>query len=201
MIVPLSPTTERAVPERWYYYLEVPAWAGGDPDKRAVEVVRGTEVEKKMGAFETGLANDLNRALAAHVWANQLGQSHVGMEIELTAVGTKRKPDVIFVSYQTWPRGQRIPPDAWWAVVPDLAVEVISPFDLGHAVIAKVQEYFLAGVRLVWQVWPNVEQVHVYSSPTAVRILTTADELTGDPVIPGFRMPVADLFPPPAPNP
>jgi Uma2 family endonuclease len=82
-----------------------------------------------------------------------------------------------------------------------LAVEVVSPYDLAHAVVAKVQEYFRAGVKVVWQVWPNVEQVHAYSSPTAVRILTRGDELTGAPVIPGFRMALADLFPAPAPNP
>ena len=44
------------------------------------------------------------------------------------------------------------------------------------------------GVQLVWVVYPSVEQVHVYSSPTSVRILTRADELSGDPVVPGFRL-------------
>jgi hypothetical protein len=43
--------------------------------------------------------------------------------------------------------------------------------------------------------------VWVFESPTAVRILTRADELTGDPVVPGFRMPLADLFPLSSPNP
>jgi Uma2 family endonuclease len=63
-------------------------------------------------------------------------------------------------------------------------------------VFDKVREYFAAGVQQVWHVLSNVEQVHVYTSPTAVRILTRADELTGDPVVPGFRLPPADLFPP-----
>ena len=35
----------------------------------------------------------------------------------------------------------------------------------------------------------------VFDSPTTVRVLTRADELTAEPVVPGFRMPAADLFP------
>ena len=56
-------------------------------------------------------------------------------------------------------------------------------------------------LRQVWHVYSNVEQVLVFTSPTAVRVLTRADELAGDPVVPGFRLPVAALFPPSAPAP
>jgi hypothetical protein len=44
-------------------------------------------------------------------------------------------------------------------------------------------------------VLPNVEQVHVYTSPSAVRILTKTEDLTADPLFPGFRVPLAELFP------
>src|SRR4051794_5291991 len=103
MIVPFPKPEHPATPSHWYYYLHRPEWTGGDPDKRVVEWVNGTEVEKKMGAFETGIANLLNRALAPFVWERHLGQSHVNMEIELVTIGAKRRPDVVFISEQTWP--------------------------------------------------------------------------------------------------
>jgi Uma2 family endonuclease len=187
--------------EYWYDYLTRGPWRERLESEKLIEIVNGVEVEKKMGAWEILLANRLHNVLVAHTHAQGLGESYVEMEFELPAVGNVRKPDVAFVSYQTWPRGRWISPGRGWAIAPELAVEVISPYDLAQAVVTKLQEYFLAGVQSVWQVWPNVEQVHVYTSPTAVRILTRADELTGDPVVPGFRVPIADLFPPSAPSP
>jgi len=59
----------------------------------------------------------------------------------------------------------------------------------------KVGEYFAGGVRQVWHIYSHIEQVLVFSSPTTIRVLTRADELTADPVVPGFRMALADLFP------
>jgi len=196
MIVAPNPTGTHA--PGWYAYLGAGPWTGGDPDKPTYEVVNGVRMEKKMGAAETGLANILNDALAQYLRENNLGRSYVGMEIELPVVGSKRKPDVAVVAEQTWPAARPIPPDAWWKVRPALAVEVVSPHELTHATLAKVQEYFAAGVGAVWRVQPHVRQVYCYSSPTAVRILTPADDLTGDPVVPGFRLPLAELFPPAA---
>jgi Uma2 family endonuclease len=58
----------------------------------------------------------------------------------------------------------------------------------------KIAEYFRAGVEGVWVVFPSQEQIHVYESPTSVRILTRADALRGEPVLPHFQLPVAALF-------
>ena len=63
-------------------------------------------------------------------------------------------------------------------------------------VMEKVEEYFRAGIPSVWLILPLQERVYAYTSPTAVRILSRGDDLT-DPVLPGFRLPLADLFPPP----
>ncbi len=58
----------------------------------------------------------------------------------------------------------------------------------------KVEEYFRAGVERVWVVFPGAKKVYVYESPTSVRILTAADTLDGGPVLPGFQLPLANLF-------
>jgi Uma2 family endonuclease len=106
----------------------------------------------------------------------------------------RRRPDVAFVSARRWPLERKIPLTGDWAIIPDLAVEVISPNDLFEAVIAKVGEYFRVGVQQVWLVIPLVQEVYVYESPTSIRLLTISDELEGGQLLSGFRMPVGNLF-------
>ena len=103
----------------------------------------------------------------------------------------ERRPDLAFVSRQRW-----TPPTQTgaWDVVPDLAVEVISPTNRAPEVLEKIHEYFAAGVRLVWVVYCQPRQVYVYRSPTTIQVLTPADTLDGEDVIPGFTLPVAKLF-------
>ena len=79
-------------------------------------------------------------------------------------------------------------------VVPDLAIEVTSPTDRAEDQREKILEYFQAGVRAVWVVYPRLRIVDVYESPTRVQILTEADTLRGDPVLPGFELTLTKLF-------
>src|SRR5262249_22806731 len=79
-------------------------------------------------------------------------------------------------------------------VVPDLVVEVVSPNDLADEVNAKLIEWLDAGAQLVWIVYPLQQTVHAYRADGTVGRFRGADTLTGDPVLPDFRVPVADLF-------
>jgi Uma2 family endonuclease len=79
-------------------------------------------------------------------------------------------------------------------VVPDLAVEVVSPNDEFSDVPAKVREYFDYGVRRVWVIAPEERQVYVYESPTQVHILPVTGTLSDGDLFPGFALPLASLF-------
>ena len=84
--------------------------------------------------------------------------------------------------------------------MPDLAVEVLSPSDHAEDILAKVAEYFRAGVRLVWVVSPVMGLVLVFDGPDRVRMVAPAGTLDGGEVLPEFRLPLDDLFDrPPAP--
>ena len=161
------------------------------------EVVNGERVVKLMGTYENILAGVLFNALCNHANANQLGRATIEVLFDLPGAATDRRPDVGFVSFHRWPRTRRPPRANAWPVVPELAAEVVSPTDDVDEVMEKVEEYFRAGVRVVWLVLPRQERVYVYTSPTDVCILARGDDLTGDPVVPGFRLAVTDLFPPP----
>src|SRR5262249_56044699 len=79
-------------------------------------------------------------------------------------------------------------------VVRNVGVEVMSRSDRGNDILDKVAEYFRIGVECVWVIFISQEQVYIYESPTQLRILTRADELHGEPVLPHFRLPLVTLF-------
>jgi Uma2 family endonuclease len=164
-------------------------------DDRLYEIVNGKRVEKPMGWYESGIAFLLGYYLEHHARTGPFGRVHVEMMFRIDpAASLDRRPDVAFVSYERWPKKRRLPRTNACDVVPDLAVEVVSPTNLAKDVLAKVEEYFRAGVRLVWVVYPDLNQVYVYESPTRVRILHETDELDGGAVLPGFRLKVTALF-------
>jgi Uma2 family endonuclease len=82
----------------------------------------------------------------------------------------------------------------YWQGAPDLAVEVISPNDLYAEVDEKVAEWLEHGTRLVFVVNPRRRTVAVHRSGQPVRILSEADVLDGEAVVPGWSLPVRDLF-------
>jgi Uma2 family endonuclease len=167
------------------------------PDEDVLyEVVDDQVVElAPMGAYEVWIATVLVVRLATFARQHQLGRAMQEMLFDLTrATVRKRRPDVAFVSFDRWPLQRPIPRAEAWEVVPNLAVEVVSRTDSGDYIVDKVAEYFHAGVERVWVVFPSQEQVYIYDSPTSVRILTRTDEVSGDPILPHFRLPLVELF-------
>ena len=162
------------------------------------EVVDGQIVEKPATcAFESEIASILLGFLAPFVRAQRRGRAVSEMLFRIDPVrGLERRPDLAFVSHKRWPLGRSAPMDAAWDVVPDLAVEIISPSNSAYDVEAKLDEYFRAGVRAVWIVFPRSGVVYVHDSRTAVRVCRSeaGDELDGGPVLPGFRLPLTTLF-------
>ena len=173
----------------------VPERNGISADDSLYEIVHGVRVElPPMSFLAIWIANRLNGFLWPFVDKNKLGMAIVEAIFILDVENDlRRRPDVAFVSAQTWPLDRPIPKVGDLPVAPDLAVEVNSPTDVMDKVIDKIIEYFHHGVREVWLILPMQGQVYVYTSPTQVRILTAEDELT-DTIVPGFRLNLAELF-------
>ncbi len=174
----------------------------GTRDEVLFEIIDGREVElPPMSAYASVITAILTGELYVFAATQPLGRPYPEMLFRLPLNGSRnRRPDVAFVTFERWPQDRLLPlRENAWDVVPDLAVEIISPTDLVDELMQKIGEYFQAGVRLVWVVHPPQRLVYVYEALTRVRILTPADELDGGVVLPGFRLPVAKLFPETAP--
>ena len=163
-------------------------------EKRLCELVDGVLVEKSMGYGESTLAGALIAILRSFVIPRNLGivSGEAGM-MRLTP-GLVRIPDVAFASWDRFP-GRRRPTVPIPAIAPDLAVEVLSESNTEAEMARKLHEYFAAGVRLVWLVDPEARTVAVYTAPEQpIQTLTEADTLDGGDVLPGFTLPLRELF-------
>jgi Uma2 family endonuclease len=166
-----------------------------EPDSR-YEIVDGRRVEKpQLGTFHILVAAILDQILGSYVRAKKLGRVAPEMLFRINSVGNRqRRPDVAFVSYERWPKDRKVDFKNGWEVVPDLAIEVISPSNSADTVIGKISEYFKAGVLRVWVIFPVDRLIYVYESPKKTTILDITDELDGGDLIPGFRLSLAELF-------
>lgn len=162
-------------------------------EKRLLELVEGTLVEKVMGFYEARLAAVLIYLLERFLERHNLGVVAGPDGAVRLAPGLVRIPDVAFFSWQQFPNRQR-PAQRVPDLVPDLAVEVLSEGNTEAEMAGKLEEYFRTGTRLVWYVDPEPQTVRVYTSPTECRVLTAADTLTGGDLLPGFRLPIRQWF-------
>ncbi len=108
------------------------------------------------------------------------------------AGNTVRKPDAAFIAAERM-TAEQYEEDGYCQICPDVIVEVNSPNDYASEVIAKIQAWRAAGARLVWEVDPDARLVFAHSDAGVVRF-EEADILTAEPVLPGFAVPVANLF-------
>lgn len=165
-----------------------------DQENRLCELIDGTLVEKTMGYRESEIALLIGYHLLSFVRPRDLG-------IVLGTDGTLRFlqrlvfiPDAAFLSWARLPGGKR-PEEPIPDLVPDLAVEVLSKSNTKREMDRKLGVYFEAGVRLVWFVEPKTRTARVFTEPKASRKVEADGLLDGGDVLPGFALPLAELFP------
>jgi Uma2 family endonuclease len=164
-----------------------------DDDFWRDELVRGVRVrEPRPGGEHARLQARLARHLDAFAEARDLGTVLADAGFVLAEdPATVRGPDVAFVARARLPGGVGT---GYLRVAPDLAVEILSPSNRTSAVQAKVNEYLAAGVRLVWVVDPRTRTITSWRTAAGCRVLGVGDELDGEDVLPGFRLPLTALW-------
>lgn len=159
------------------------------------ELVRGELRRMSPGSFRHGkIIINVTLSLGQHVREQRLGDvfaAETGFKLA-SDPDTVRAPDVAFV------RRERIEAvgdvGGFWPGAPDLAVEVISPHDLYTEVEEKVIEFLNAGTGMMLVVNPRKHTVTVYRAMADISILTEDDTIEGEDVVPGWSLPVRDVF-------
>ena len=164
----------------------------GEP-KRLVELIDGKLVEKPMGLRESFLAAWLATCLTNFIVPRRLGLIAGSDGLVRLRPGRLRLPDVVYYPWTSagFPAAahSRIGPTA-----PALAVEVLSESNTVEEMDRKRVDFFAAGTELFWIVDADERTVAVYRNPTDFVLLGDADILDGGTVLPGFALPLPELF-------
>ncbi|MCC6492097.1 MAG: Uma2 family endonuclease [Pirellulales bacterium] len=162
-------------------------------EDRVCELVDGILVEKPMGFYESVLATVLASLISDYLRSNprgvvsgEAGQLHI-------LPNRMRAPDVAFVSWERLPPAElmrhKVPEAA-----PDLAVEIISEGNTSREMKTKLEEYFRAGVRLIWYIYPRTRTAVLYTAPDQFREIDVQGTLDGADVLPGFAVRLGEFF-------
>jgi Uma2 family endonuclease len=162
-------------------------------NKRLVELVDGTLVEKTMGAYESRVGGVLFRLMDAFAEELDLGLCYPADATLRVLPKQVRLPDVSFVPWSKLPN-RELPAESIAGLVPDLAAEVLSKSNTRREMERKRRDYFTAGVRLVWQIDPDSRTARVYTAAEQYTDIPQDGVLDGADVLPGFKLPLAQLF-------
>ena len=164
-----------------------------DHEDRSCELIDGVLVDKTVGFNESRMTCYLVGLLSQYVVSNNLGVV-TGVDGPMQIMPDHvRIPDGAFTSWDRFPERMRTI-DPVPELVPDLAVEVLSPANTQDEMCLKRQDYFAAGVLLVWEIDIQKRTVDVYSPDGSVVTLTSAETLDGGEALPGFSLPLATYF-------
>jgi Uma2 family endonuclease len=170
------------------------------PDGDRYEIVDGNLVERLTSLWSSYIAGSVFRLIHGFCQTNKLGwvlPEGTSYSCFPNHPNKVRRPDVSFIRLDRL-SPQRALAEGHAGIAPDLAVEVISPNDLYEAVGPKVDEWFEAGVRLVWVVNPRTRTVRIRRPEGKDDLLREDQDLTGEDVLPNFRCQVREFFLPPA---
>ncbi len=176
-------------------------------EKRVCELIDGTLVEKAMGFSESCLAGAILHHVRAYVRPRNLGLVAGADGMMRLTTGLVRIPDVSFVAWEQIPE-RRMPETPIPHLAPTLAIEVLSEGNTEPEMERKRKEYFAAGTGLAWVVNPVTRMVRVYTSVEDYTVLEEGDTLDGGVALPGFTLPLKEVFaeldaaapPPPKPG-
>lgn len=166
-----------------------------EPDRKGFEFVDGLWVEKPMGMASGVVGKNVVWAVETHVRPRRLGYvfaSEGAYRMLPDNRSQLRKPDASFIAAGRVTA--ELLAEAEWPIAPDLAVEVASPNELTEKTETKRDEYLRAGVRLVWEVYLPTRNVWAYKPDGTAKLYRVTDTLPGEDVLPGFALPVAELF-------
>jgi len=162
-----------------------------EEDKR-YELDDGELIVETKAAYEHNrVLQELTVTLAVFFETNPIGEVLISENVYAISPTTRRSPDVSVIL------GNR-KEELWDATVihiaPDVAAEVLSPDDTLVRIHHKITQYFKAGVKEVWLIYPEDRTVEIWTGPNLPAPALTGQDSLASGLLPGFTMPLPDLF-------
>jgi len=108
--------------------------------------------------------------------------------------GAMRSPDVSWVRRSRWEELTDEEQEEFPPLCPDFVLELRSPSDRLSVLKAKMEEYIEQGAELGWLLDPFERKVYIYRPNLPVECLEEPESISGDPILPGFTLTLADIW-------
>ena len=104
--------------------------------------------------------------------------------------GNHRRPDIAFYT-----RKQLIEAANDANIVPLFVIEIVSANDQMNYMHKKMQDYRAAEVAVAWHIFPELQEVHVYTDKlNKMEVLKAKQICSAEVIIKGFKIAVKDIF-------
>jgi Uma2 family endonuclease len=160
---------------------------------RLFELIAGEMIEKvPNNPFASEVAQLIAFFIRLFLREHNLEGHVTGEAGGFTVAGDRYAPDVAYISKE---RQASLARKGYNMIPPELAVEVETNTTTAteRRLRAKVLSYLEAGV-LLWVVYPETREVEVYTPGQPMRKLGIDDTLDGGDVLPGFTLPLKEIF-------
>uniref|UniRef100_UPI0030D721CC Uma2 family endonuclease n=2 Tax=Oscillatoriales TaxID=1150 RepID=UPI0030D721CC len=144
---------------------------------------------------ETSKRNiDLSYQLQAWSRQNNLGVAFDSSGGFKLPNGADRSPDASWVKKERWDALTPEQKDSFAPLCPDFVVELRSKTDSLKKLQEKMQEYIDNGARLGWLIDRQNRRVEIYRPGQSVEILQNPATVSGEDVLPGFVLDLAEIM-------
>ena len=162
-----------------------------EEDKR-YELDEGELIEMTRPAYKHNrVMGNLFGELRGYFKTNRIGEALVSENLYALSRATRRAPDVAIILGD---HRKELEHAKVIAIVPDIAAEVLSPSETPRMIHRKLKQYFEAGVKEVWLIDPDAQEVEVWTKLALPDHALGAGESLTSRLMPGFQLPLADLF-------
>jgi Uma2 family endonuclease len=164
-----------------------------EPDELRYELDEGELIEMtRPRVGHNRVVMRMTQLLLQYLQKNPVGELFTSDNLFVLGPTTKRAPDLSFILAE---RALKLDSAKDIQGAPDLAIEVLSPSDKAATMRRKVKQYFGAGSRVVWLVYPASREVEVWESAAGpVGVVSEDDTLESRDLLPGFACSVKSLF-------
>lgn len=166
-----------------------------NPDLRLEMTAQGELIIMPPTGFKTGQRNNrLSRYLDVWAEADGAGVACDSSTLFILPNGAKRSPDASWVKKERFSTLREDQQEGFLPLCPDFVVELRSPTDRLSDLQDKMREYMDNGAQLGWLIDPFDKRVDVYRLGQPQETLDNPDMLSGEPILPGFVLPVRELW-------
>jgi Uma2 family endonuclease len=162
-----------------------------EEDKR-YELDEGELIEMTRPAFKhNSVMQNLLVELVLYFRKNPIGLALASENLYALSPSIRRSPDVAVILGD---RREELRDAKVIPIIPEIAVEVLSPSETTRMVHRKLKQYFQAGVKEVWLIDPEDRTAEIWTGPRLPDHELTLSDALASPLLPGFALPLGELF-------